>query len=147
MTLVRIENGQDKLRQDVRTCFYWGKPCHIVRFYYKIRKEERKYAKNAKEEDKIPFTIHHRAHLMNICKWIMNLEATKYMSSHRAAFHTYEVMFPCNVHLGDNSVAKAIGMGSIVIGVQTRGIRNRVCIMGVLHVPKLHANLLSMRKF
>ena len=37
-------------------------------------------------------------------------------------------------------------MRSIVVGVETRVIRNRVCIMDVLYMPKLQANLLSVNK-
>lgn len=38
-------------------------------------------------------------------------------------------------------------MGPTVIGVEAKGIRNRVHIMSVLHMLKLQANLLLMAKF
>ena len=49
-----------------------------------------------------------------------------------------------NVRLGDNSMAEAIGMGSIVVVVETRGKTTRILITDVLHVPKLQANFLSV---
>ena len=76
----------------------------------------------------------------------MDLGATKHIILHRAAFDTYEVISPCNVCLGADSVAKAIGVGSIVVGVETRGKTTRICITDVLHVLKLQTNLLSMSK-
>ena len=66
----------------------------------------------------------------------------KHMTLHRATFDTHEVISPHNVQLGHNSVAKTIRMGSIVIGVETRGTRTRIRITDVLHVPKLQVNLL-----
>jgi hypothetical protein len=68
------------------------------------------------------------------------------MTSHRTAFDTYEVISPRNVRLSDGSVAEAIGMGSIVVGVETRGKATTIRITDVLHVPKLQANLLSVSK-
>ena len=56
------------------------------------------------------------------------------------------VISPPNVHLSEDSVAKAIGMEFIVVGVETRGIRKRICITDVLYVPMLQANLLSVSK-
>ena len=64
------------------------------------------------------------------------------MTLHRTIFHTYEVISLCNVCLGIDNVAKAIGMGSIVIGIETNGIRNKICIMDVFHVLMLQSNLL-----
>ena len=40
------------------------------------------------------------------------------MTSHRTTFDTYKVIFPCNVHLSDDSVVEAIRMDSIIMGVK-----------------------------
>ena len=40
------------------------------------------------------------------------------MTYYRATFNTYEIMSPRNVHLGDNSMANAIKMGSIIVRVR-----------------------------
>ena len=69
------------------------------------------------------------------------------MTLHRMTFDTYDIFFPCNVRLGDGRLAKAIGMGSIVVGVEIRGKTTTIRIRDVLHVPKLQANLLSLSKF
>ncbi len=53
-------------------------------------------------------------HFKAIYKWIMDSGATKHMTPHRAAFDTYEVIPTCNVHMGDDSIVEAIGMGSIL---------------------------------
>lgn len=67
----------------------------------------------------------------------MDLKAIKYMILHMAAFHLYEVIFKCNVHLDDDSIVEAIGMSSIVMEVVVKGMAKRIQIMEVLHVPKL----------
>lgn len=51
----------------------------------------------------------------------MDSKASKYMTLCRAAFNTYEVIASRNVHLGDNDVVKAIGMGSIIVEAIVKG--------------------------
>lgn len=77
----------------------------------------------------------------------MDLGATKHMTLNRAAFITCEAIPPCNVHLGDDSVAEAIRMRTIIVGIEKRGIRNRGCITYGFHILKLQANLFSISKF
>jgi hypothetical protein len=68
------------------------------------------------------------------------------MTPHKAAFDMYEVIPTRNVHMGDDSIVEAIGMGSIFVEVMVKGRTKRIRIKDVLHVPKLHANLLSVSK-
>jgi hypothetical protein len=58
----------------------------------------------------------------------------------------YEVIPTRNVHMGDDSIVEAIGMGSILVEVMVKGQIRRIKIKDVLHVPKLYANLLSVSK-
>lgn len=67
----------------------------------------------------------------------MDLEATKYITSHKAAFSTYEVIATHNVHLDDESVVKAIGIASIVVKAIIRDKINRIRIKDMFHMPKL----------
>ena len=62
------------------------------------------------------------------------------MTLHRTAFNI-------NVHFGDDNMAKAIGMGSIVVGVKTEAKTTMIRIINVFHVSILQANLLSVSKF
>lgn len=75
----------------------------------------------------------------------MDLWVIKYMIFYGVSFDTYEVISPCNVHLGDYSIAKMIWMGSIVVEVERGGKTNRIYIEDVLYVSKLQANLLSVK--
>jgi hypothetical protein len=99
-----------------------------------------------KDEVAFTFAMQHKVPLNSVCNWTMDLGATKHMTLYEVAFGTYEVVFPCNMRLGDDIVAKAIGMESIVIGVETKNIRNEVRITYVFHMPKLQANLFSVSK-
>ena len=68
-----------------------------------------------KDEDEFAFALQHGAYLRSICKWIIDSEATKHMTSHRATFDAYEVFSPRNVCLDDDSMTKAIGMGPLLL--------------------------------
>ena len=67
------------------------------------------------------------------------------MTPHRQAFDTYEAISKRHVFLGDNGMVEAVGKGSILVETQAKG-QMRITIHDVLHVPKLHANLLSVSK-
>ena len=66
--------------------------------------------------------------------------------AHDLAFDTYETFTSLTVHLEDDSILEAIGIGSIVAEVMVRGKINKIRINKYVHVPKLHANLLSVSK-
>ena len=68
------------------------------------------------------------------------------MTPHRQAFDTYEAISNRHVFLGDNGMVEAVGMGSILVETQVKKQMRRITIHDVLHVPKLHANLLLKSK-
>ena len=76
--------------------------------------------------------------------WIVDSGATQHMTSHRDAFHTYQPISGKKIYLGDNGMVEALGMGDILVEVQVKGLTKRITIQELLHVPKLHANLLSV---
>ena len=57
---------------------------------------------------------------MHSYKWIMDSGATKYMTSHRTVFDTYEVFTPHNVYLDDKNIVKAIKPSFVVIEVTVK---------------------------
>ena len=131
---------------NAKTCYYCGKPGHIARYCYKAKNKDKENANAAKDDDDYAFAIQEGAHFNTMCKWIMDSGATKHMTPHRNAFHTYEAIAPRNVHMGNDSVVKAIGMGSIVVGATWKGRSRKITIKDALHVPMLQANLLSVSK-
>ena len=68
-----------------------------------------------KDDNDYTFVIHNEARFKSICKWLMDSGASKHLTSHRAVFNTYEVITTQNVHLDDNNVVQAIGMGFTVV--------------------------------
>lgn len=47
-------------------------------------------------------------HPKSVYKWIMASGASKHMTSQWTAFHTYEIIIPYNVNLGDNNNVQVI---------------------------------------
>jgi hypothetical protein len=98
-------------------------PGHIERFCFKAKNnnKEKENANTAKDDDDYAFATKDGDHCKAICKWIMDSGATKHMTPHRATFDMYEVIPTRNVHMGDDSIVEAIGMGSILVEVMVKG--------------------------
>ena len=139
--------GTTSTRKETKTCYYCGKPSHIARFCFKAKSnKDKENANQARDDNDYAFATKDGDHCKAICKWIMDSGATKHMTPHKVAFDMYEVIPTRNVHMGDDSIVEAIGMGSILVEVMVKGRIRRIKIKDVLHVPKLHANLLSVSK-
>lgn len=75
-----------------------------------------------KDDDNYTVIVRNGAQFKSVFKWNRNLGvSTKHMTSHRAKFNMYEAISSYNVYLDDDSVVKAIGMGSIVVETIVRG--------------------------
>jgi hypothetical protein len=149
MVLTQGRGVTTSTRKDTKTCYYCGKPGHIARFCFKVKNnnnKEKENANKAKDDDDYYFATKDGDHFKAIYKWIMDSGATKHMTAHRAEFDTYEVIPTRNVHMGDDSIVEAIGMGSILVQVMVKGRTKKIRIKDVFHVPKLHVNLLSVSK-
>ena len=81
-----------------------------------------------------------KTHFKSMCKLIMDSSASKHMTLDKATFDTYEIISPRNVHVDDNSIVQAIGMGSFVVEAFIGRKINQICIKDVLHIPKLHVS-------
>jgi hypothetical protein len=162
--LVAAQN-KGKMQNGPRLCFNCGKPGHIARYCFQDKKEKESanVARNKDNEEEYAFVsavVASKEEMLEehafangdgddntMAKWIMDSGATKHMSPHRAAFQTYEVISPPrNVHLGDGSIVHAVGVGTIVEEVKVMGVRHKINIKEVLHIPKLKRNLLSIAK-
>ena len=66
------------------------------------------------------------------------------MTPHRQAFDTNEAF--TNVFLVQNDMMEMVGKVSILVESQVKGQIKRITIHDILHIPKLHANLLSVSK-
>ncbi|OAE20919.1 hypothetical protein AXG93_3256s1660 [Marchantia polymorpha subsp. ruderalis] len=125
-----------------------------LKFCYKAKNKKRENAKIVKDNDDFAFAVQHTPYARSMWEWIMDSGATKHMTSHRLAFHTYEVLTSQNVHLGDDSILEAIGIGSIVVEVMVQfnineciirtsdghhvAIAPRECNLYHFHVAKVH---------
>ena len=76
-------------------------------------------------------------------RWLINSGASRTMSSQHDWFQAYQPLAtPRKVWLSDNSYILAHGVGRIPIHMQANEKWNKIVLQDVLHVPKLHRNLL-----
>ena len=67
-------------------------------------------------------------------------------ATHRQVFDTYHTIVAKKVFMGNDGMVEAVGMGSIVVEIDVKSKLQRIRFKDVLHMPKLHANLLSVSK-
>ena len=132
-----------------KVCFYCKKPGHFARNCYKKKSDEREKANHAKFDDVehdyvfmagLSVSIHTRQ------DWLVDSGATQHMTFQRHWFESYEEIEPRKVFMGDDTILEAIGRGNIVTSIKVEGVLRQIKITKVLHVPKIHNNLLSVSK-
>ena len=139
------KGGNNKNRREERVCFKCGKSGHIARNCW----SSKDVANNTRYDDAhddFAFVVTHGASRSDVSKWIVDSGATQHMTPNRHAFDTYESISSRNVFLGDNGMVEALGKGSMLVESHVKGKVKKIRIYDVLHVPKLHANLLSVGK-
>lgn len=129
-----------------RTCFVCGKTGHIAKNCYRRKRDERANANIAKAEDDYLFVANEVRCTNNMCKWILDSGATNHMTPQRQVFSTYKAIESKTIFMGDNGCIEAIGVGSVVVQSEVDGHEMKITMNNVLHVPKLHSNLLSVSK-
>ena len=84
MVLHQGKPDNQSWRKDIKTCYYHGKPGHIVHFCYKAKNNRQDNTNNTKEDDDYAFATQYGTHSKAMCKWIMNLGVVKHMTFHMA---------------------------------------------------------------
>ena len=75
--------------------------------------------------------------------WLIDSGASFHFTPHREWFCEYEKYDVGDVFLGDDRKARIIGCGKFQLKLQGGRIRT---LLGVLHIPALARNLISVRK-
>lgn len=141
------KGGSNKNYKEERMCFKCGKPGHIARNCWSGKgKDVVNNTRYESADDDFAFVVMHGASNIKISKWIVDSGATQHMTPHRHMFDTYESVSNRNVFLGDNGAVEALGKGSILVESRVNGEVKKIRVYDVLHVPKLHVNLLSVGK-
>ena len=114
-------SGNPSSSKDVKLCYFCSKSGHIVHFCYKTKNNYQYKNVNTKDDDDYVFAMQYETHLKLMYKWIMHLEASKYMNTSRAIFDTYEVIAPCSVYLDNDSFVEPIETSFIIVEVMVKG--------------------------
>lgn len=79
-------------------------------------------------------------------EWIIDSGASAHMCADASLFRDYRATAPSDVTIGDGSVIKAVGVGSIGLTLKVDGKPVQAELQHVLHVPELVASLFSVPK-
>jgi hypothetical protein len=75
--------------------------------------------------------------------WLVDSGASFHVTPHKEWFCEYERHDGGNVFLGDDSIAKIIGLGRVKLRLIDGRIRK---LLGTMHIPVLARNLIFVRK-
>ncbi|KAK3745089.1 hypothetical protein QZH41_004382 [Actinostola sp. cb2023] len=151
--------------KDRPKCHHCGKPGHLKRNCWSLKKEKEKEQQN-KPESK---PVKHKANVVaadsnseslglvtqalaaSVCAndvWIIDSGATCHMTNDRSSLRDIlELTEPVHVQLGDGKVLNATARGTVTLYTVLRGGNEKRCnLKDVLFVPKLSYSLLSVPK-
>src|SRR6202012_3716341 len=78
--------------------------------------------------------------------WYVDSGATHHLSSRRDWFQDFKSTAPRRIHLADDRVIIAEGMGTVRVQLDVNGEKRNGTFHEVLYVPKLCGNLLSVNR-
>ena len=130
-------------RGDAPRCYNCGKLGHIAR---NCRMKRKMNANIARTSDDFAFVVRDGSFKTAATRWIVDSGASQHMTPHKYFFDTYEPVTGRKVFMGDNGMVEAIGKGSILVETRVKGRVRSIRMHDVLHVPKMHSNLLLVSK-
>ena len=100
----------------------------------------------AKTSDNFAFVIRDGASNTTATRWIVDSGALQHMTLHKHFFDSYQLVLGRKMFMSDNGMVKDISKGSILVETRVKDRVRSITIHDVLHVPKMHSNLLSVSK-
>ena len=142
--------GRSKSPSKKSKAKYWncGKPSHLRRDCKEDNKKKGKKdfsdsdTDKSSQDDVDAFVAALATHTSEDV-WLIDSSASFHMTSHRDWFSKYEEFDSGKVYLGDNSHLNIFGRGRVKIRFPNGRVKG---IDGVLHIPGLARNLLSVSK-
>src|SRR5450631_1333284 len=124
-------------------CYNCGKLGHIAR---NCRMKRKVNANIVRTSDDFAFVVRDGVSKTSAIRWIVDSGASQHMTPHKHFFDTYEPVTGRKVFMGDNGMVEAVGKGSLLVETRVKGRVRSIRMHDVLHVPKMHSNLLSVSK-
>ena len=110
-----------------------------------MSKQTQSNADIIRSSDDFAFVVRNGASNTSATRWISDLGPSQHMTPHKHFFDTYNPVLGRKVFMGDNGMVEAC-KGSIIVETHIKGRAWSIRMHDMLHVPKIHSNLLSVSK-
>ena len=149
----RPRNGDGGGSNSQKTCYYCGKKGHVKADCWKRQREHGNgggsggaarvvfmaTVTSAASEAGLKIPEDFRA-----STWIVDSGATHHIASDAAIFKNYHKGSAMQVEIGDGEHLKVEGGGDVEFDTQVEGVKSKIRLRNVLHVPDMAANLVSV---
>lgn len=139
-------------------CFHCGKKGHTKRFCRQLKKERKKNGNKEKKNDESSddervatavedLLLVYESDTVNLAchetSWVIDTGASTHTTSRKDFFSTYTAGDFGVVRMGNDDVAKIVGIGDVYLETQNG---SRLILKNVKHVPDIRLNLISASK-
>ena len=157
----RGSGNQDKSRSKSRSkkdveCYYCGKKGHIKKHCRKLKKDRgQEHIKEDKKENETDRVNTVSEDFVLLCKgdeinladekssWVVDSGSSTHATSKRELFSTYTANDHDAVHMENDGMAKAIGIGDVYFETNNG---TKLLLKNVKHIPDIRLNLISVGK-
>jgi hypothetical protein len=134
-------------------CHHCGMKGHIKKHCRQLKRENKEKGKETKNDDRIAtttagdfFTVYDDEVVNLAChetSWVIDSGASTHVTSQRDLFTSYTAGDFGIVKMGNNAVAKVVGIGDVCLEM-TNGMK--LVLRDVKHIPDIRLNLISVGK-
>ena len=150
---------QGKKQGKQMKCFHCGKPGHMKKDCYSLKKQQQQKRKgfggqdmpqdnqaSAAASQNFAFQTTTAGDIPSDQTWYVDSGATKHMCSNQDAFSKLMLITPEPVYMGNNAMVEAVGVGEVPVTMVVEGKELKGHLTNVLYVLELATNLVSVKQ-